>query len=226
MYDLIYRESRRRITELVRALPEVDLDRQVPACPEWTVRILVAHLAGAASDVVAGRLDNAPSEAWTARHVAEREHRPVADNLAEWEQSGPGIERLLAGSQSPRRLSLPHDVTQHEADIRGALGAGRPPEHVWKTMLDQIGRGLARRYTLPGEFVVMLGDREWRCGEGEPTTSLAVDPYELWRAFFGRRSLAQMAAWDWDGDPRPILDMLPIFPPRAGDLVEALPPAS
>jgi uncharacterized protein (TIGR03083 family) len=224
VYDLIYRDCRQRITELVRVLPDADLDRQVPACPAWTVRLLVAHLAGAASDVSTGRLDNALSDAWTARHVAEREHRSVADNLAEWERLSPSIERSLAGSPSGRRAMIAHDVTHHEADILGALRAGRPPEQVWRMMLEDAGKGLARRYALPGEFIIDVGDREWRFGEGEPVTSVLVDPYELWRAIVGRRSAAQMAAWKWDGEPHPFIEFLPIFPPRVTDLVEPPPP--
>lgn len=226
MYDVIYHDAHQRTAELIAGRPASELDRQVPACPEWTVAELVAHLAGVAADVVNGRVAGASTPEWTARQVAERRDRPVAENLAEWQRCGPAIERLLTMRLLTRAepgvlLRIVHDLTQHEADLRGALGAGRPPQKAWKPMLDQV---VARRSRFPGELVVMLGDRELRMGDGKPTAAVEADPYELWRALFGRRSRAQMAAWDWHGDPEPYLDALPVFPARAEDLIEAASP--
>jgi hypothetical protein len=44
-------------------------DEYVPTCPGWTVRDVVAHLAGLCEDWVQGRLAGYASEAWTANQV-------------------------------------------------------------------------------------------------------------------------------------------------------------
>jgi hypothetical protein len=57
-------------------------------------------------------------------------------------------------------------------------------------------------------------------GEGEPTARCNTSRFELIRATTGRRSVAQMEAWGWEGDARLDLFVLPIFTPRADALVE------
>lgn len=60
MFEEIYRESRQLTVGLAMGLSVEDLARTVPACPEWTVHQLIAHLAGVAADTTAGRLDAPP----------------------------------------------------------------------------------------------------------------------------------------------------------------------
>jgi hypothetical protein len=52
------------------------------------------------------------------------------------------------------------------------------------------------------------GDREWVEGYGPPAAALAADPFELFRALSGRRSLDQVRTLARDGDPKPYLDVL------------------
>lgn len=65
--------------------------RKVPACPEWTIKDVIAHLAGLAADWRAGNLAGYSGDASTARQVAERRDRSIDDLLAEWadQLSGP-----------------------------------------------------------------------------------------------------------------------------------------
>ena len=51
----LYAATRQRVSTAVRNLRPSDLNRQVPACPEWTVHNLVSHLAGVAGGAVDGR---------------------------------------------------------------------------------------------------------------------------------------------------------------------------
>jgi hypothetical protein len=44
-----------------------------------------------------------------------------------------------------------------------------------------------------------------------------VDPYELYRGLFSRRSRAQMRAWAWSGNAERYVDRLPVFGPRDDD---------
>ncbi|HEV7582273.1 MAG TPA: maleylpyruvate isomerase N-terminal domain-containing protein [Mycobacterium sp.] len=53
-----YRTVQRRVDALVRGRTDV-CERNVPACPEWSVRQTVSHLAGTAQDMVSLNLDTA-----------------------------------------------------------------------------------------------------------------------------------------------------------------------
>jgi hypothetical protein len=62
---------------------------------------------------------------------------------------------------------------------------------------------------------------DWLIGEGaEPATTLRIDAYELARMVMGRRSLDQMLAYDWVGDPIPYLHHIPAFEPPSAAIIE------
>ncbi|MFD4674143.1 maleylpyruvate isomerase N-terminal domain-containing protein [Lentzea sp. NPDC058450] len=203
MFEEIYREARQRIVGLTMGLGPDDLALTVPACPEWTVHQVVAHLSGEASDLVSGRMEGAPSEEWTARHVAEREGVPVQELLEDWNVSGNKIAEM---PRLPFQLAL--DAITHEADLRAALGRDRLPDAVWQPTLVWLAPRRLTDVTVKTDFGVL----------GDGPITLEVDGYELWRAFFGRRSRRQMESWTWS-DPSPI-DDVPFFPVRETDLVE------
>lgn len=226
-YTAVYMESGARIGVLVRAASDEQLARMVPGCPEWTVADTVSHLAAVAAEVVAGQLTAVPTEEQTAGQVDQRRGRPLDDVLAEWdsacvelaqwESAGGPTERALAARKIP--FAMVHDVLTHEADIRGALSAGRPPEQAWAASLNVMIRH-PQRLGHSGTLTVQAGAHRFTVGSGEPATTLDVDPYEFWRAQVGRRSRAQMAAWHWSGDPAPYLQAIPVFGPTEADLTE------
>lgn len=216
-YAAVYRGSRERTTELVRAAPPDALARTVPAAPEWSVADTVAHLVAVADDVLAGRLTDLPDDARTAEQVARRRGRPIADVLADWDELGPRLEAALAARRVPPQPV--HDAVVHEADLRAALGAGRPPDEAWRPLLRHAERGFGR-WSAGGALVLEVDGRAVTIGSGEPVATAPVDAYELWRALFGRRSRAQVAAWAWTGEPGPLLADLSRFGPTEVDLHE------
>ncbi|SEP93630.1 TIGR03083 family protein [Lentzea xinjiangensis] len=203
MFEEIYREARQRVVGLTMGLGGDELARVVPACPEWTVHRLIAHLSGVASDLATGRMEGAPSQEWTSRHVAEREGVPADDLLQQWNASGEEIDKI---DRIPYQLAF--DAITHEADLRAALGRERLPDAVWYPTLVWIVPRRLPEVTAKTELGTI----------GSGPVTLEVDAYELWRAFFGRRSRRQMESWSWSG-PAPI-DKIPFFPSRATDLVE------
>lgn len=227
----LYRQARERIVGLVRAASAEQRARVVPACPEWTVQDTVAHLAAVATEVVHGRLTAVPGDEHTAAQIEQRRAQPLAAILAEWEDAAAQLAGWtstggpVAEAVATRRMPHPmvHDVLTHEADIRGALGAGRPPTAAWSTSLALMLRHPERlgRY---GTLTVRAGAHRFTAGSGEPSTTLDVDPYEFWRAQVGRRSHAQMAAWSWSGQPAPYLQAIPVFGPTETDLTEPAEP--
>jgi len=216
MFDVVYRAARGRLTKLVGALTGEQLRTPVPATSAWTVHELVAHLVGGAADTASGRLDGAPGDEWTARHVAERRQRPVGELLAEWELVGPTVELSLTGEV--RGPNLAADIICHEGDLHEALGLPRPDRHHWQPVLEAMMGLLGRRLRQPGTLVIRdEQDQEWRFGGGDPHTLLSADGYELLRGTFSRRSQRQIAGWNWTPTPAARIHRFGAFGPREDD---------
>jgi uncharacterized protein (TIGR03083 family) len=188
----VYRANVEAVCALAETLHAEDLSRLVPATPDWTVHDLLAHLAGTPADLLADRMDDAPSPAWTARQVDARAARSPADLVAELRSNVDAVVATLEGNERP---ALVWDAVVHHADLHEALGKGAPPEQMWRPVLE----ALAPR---------MLGESADAVGE--------VPDYELFRAFFSRRSRTQMLGWGTPLEPA-MLDGLCIFGPRDDD---------
>jgi 3-oxoacyl-[acyl-carrier protein] reductase len=231
-----YRLIQQRVDALVRGRHDV-ADLRVPACPAWNVRHAIAHLAGVAEDITSHNLEGKGTCAWAQAQVQRLGTRSIDDLLDLWAQL---IERItatleLAPPASVCQLVL--DTLTHEHDIRGAVNepvcrAGDPacaPALTFITIMgDQFIRhaGLpALQLTTPTTGPVQLGD---------PHTApshlvLSISDFEALRAFGGRRSVRQLRALPWQGDPTPLLpaftEQLPAFThdgirPPVDDLIE------
>jgi uncharacterized protein (TIGR03083 family) len=217
-----YRELRTRVSTLVRDADPAALDAIAPATPEWRVRDILAHLSGVNTDIVNGKLDGVATDAWTDAQVETRRDWPVDEILAEWETNGSAVEANAAmlGSAAGQWV---YDACTHEHDIRTALGSpgGRDSNAVaiafeWGT--DMLARGLDG-LGAPGLLLqTEIGGKA--VGAGEPRTRVRVDRFEVIRAMTGRRSVAQMEAYGWEGPPQAAHLVLGIFTPRDADLVE------
>lgn len=226
----IYREGRKRLAGLAAGLDEVDAALPVPACPGWSVRDVIAHLAGVCTDSLAGRLDGVTTAAWAEGHVAARRDRPLSDLLAEWEASATALEDAAADVFPARLATLwVLDLTAHEQDVRGALRqpGGREAAGVGIAVDFLVTQGL--HHTLLardlGPLEVRSAARAWVVGARQPATpaaAVSASAFELFRALTGRRSPAQVARLDWKGDPEPFIGAFQFgtFTTRAGDLVE------
>ena len=217
-----YRGLRERVTELVRAADTAALDALAPATPEWRVRDIVAHMTGVNTDIVNGTLAGVGTDPWTAVQVETRLEMPIDEMLEEWDTNGSAVEANAAilGAAAGQWV---YDACTHEHDIRQALHApgARDSEAVavaftWGT--ERLSAGLDAK-SLPGLTIHTAADAH-AVGSGEPRTTLALDAFELIRAMTGRRSLAQMNAYAWDGPARSEDLVLTIFAPRADDFVE------
>jgi uncharacterized protein (TIGR03083 family) len=216
----IYAETRQRFGQLVREVPPDDLSSVVAATPEWTVKDVVAHLTGVCADIQDGRMDGAPGPAWSAFQVEQRRTAPLEDVLDEWERRAPGLEAMIS-ERGPTMGFLVADVATHEQDVRSALGrtGGRDSDGMdasLQTFVGALDRKL-REGGLPA-LTLVAGTEEWTVGEGAVGATVTADRYELTRALVGRRSRAQVEAFDWTGDPAPYLDVFSVFPPCDADL--------
>ena len=211
----LYQETRARIIALVTGSDDAPLSTAVAACPGWSVRDVVAHLAAVAEDVLSGRLVGPPSDEETAAQVARFAGDDVTAVLAAWATAAARMEQLAATAG----LELPlGDIASHEHDIRGALdrAGARDSAAVW-CATDKL---LANLRT-PVALRVTVEDAEYRSGPDDGVEiRLATTRFEALRWRTGRRSRDQLAAMDWSGDPTPLLDHLYLFGPATADLAE------
>ncbi len=214
-----YTDLRGRVTELVRAATPEQLDAIAPATPEWRVRDVLAHLVGVTADVLAGRLDGVATDEWTQAQVDARATTPIETMLAEWAENAVTVEPMIpdfgvSGGQAVL------DACTHEHDLRDALrqpGArDSTAVHIGSAWLgDRIGEFNGST----GHGAIRIETDLWSLtyGESEPTSTLRVSAFELMRGSTGRRSQAQLDAWEWIGPARGELVVMPIFTARATD---------
>ncbi|MGX9670218.1 maleylpyruvate isomerase family mycothiol-dependent enzyme [Mycobacterium sp. HM-7] len=209
----LYLQTVDRVVELVSA-PGTSVDAPVAACPGWSVRDVLAHLAGVAQDWVAGRRAAPPNDAQTAAQVAWFDGRGVDDIVRAWIDAAAEMPRLAREGVTPPL----GDVVVHEHDIRDALG--RPGARD-SAAVQRVSDQLLRRLEMPVPVRVVVEDGEYWCGpDAEPVIELKTTRFEALRWRTGRRSRQQMAAMAWSGDPGLVLDHLYMFGPATADLVE------
>jgi uncharacterized protein (TIGR03083 family) len=237
-----YADARERLQNLLAGLDQAGLAARVPACPAWTVLDVLAHLAGVTADIVNGTYFYDAADAWrdarlaaardqwTAGQVRSRRNGPVQVQLAEWAASAAALEPMLAGTNPPPPgapawlVSAPvADLAVHLHDVRGALHLPGDRDAPASTLgLRIYASWLGQRLRQSGRPALRLRtwDHEWVEGSGPPAAELTADPFELFRTLSGRRSLDQVRALAWDGDPEPYLDLLAPYPMPPSSLIE------
>jgi uncharacterized protein (TIGR03083 family) len=184
---IAYRTARRNITDLAQRSPGA-AGLTVPACPQWTVRDLVAHVAGHCLHRVGDTVGDTDE---------------LGDVLDRWERAATKVEpRIADGSDNVSLLLM--DTFTHELDLRAALGVAGPADHpAYPWGFDVVVGGLAWSFESRGLPAVRLvgEDESWVAGTGEPAANVHATRHELYRSLTGRRTAAQIAALQWSGDP-------------------------
>lgn len=238
-----YADTRMSMTSLASGLDESAQRRTVPACPDWSVRDLVAHVTSIAAALATGTFppdlnpalfwDEATSvlrEEFVGEGLAARRGRSLQEILDEWEVAAKDLEAMIRGERAwpPGAPPLPEwivttDLAVHHHDLRGALD--RPGDR------DSLATGLSLRSYVEGmrfraavekapPFKIVAGSREWVIGDGEPVATVDADPFELARAASGRRSPDQIRAYAWQGDPEPFIGFFYPYGLRTEPLAE------
>ena len=189
---VLYRGARERVCAIVG--DEV-ADRPVAATPGWNVHDVVAHLAGVVEDGLAGNMEGAPGEAWTAAQVARGRAASVSDLVTQWNEAAPLMEAVLSSGGSDMLWRAVADIHTHECDLRTALGL---PLALPSEVLDWIHPILA-------DGLDHLVD---------------APPIEWFRGRFGRRTTDEVCAYDWHVDPTDHLDTFFIFGRATQSLAE------
>ena len=219
-----YEATRLRFAELASGMSAATEQQMVPTCPEWTVRDLVSHNVGLATDLSQGRGPTGDTQRWVDDMVADRRDRSVADQLAEWEETGPAFADAIRSSGRLAGLLL--DIVAHEHDLAHAISKqGDHDSTAIEAVMDGpesflLDRDLATAGLGAVRLVDTAGGREWTCGQGEVGFTLRASMFELFRLTGSRRSLAQLRASDHDGDLDAYLPGLLHMPAPEIDIVE------
>lgn len=239
--SLAYTEVQERLCTVLNDLDEVRASIQVPACPEWSVRDVVAHHCGLVVDVVS---ENTPEfvggfnllEQWrnqdvararddlTGRQVAERQGRSLESLINEWRAATAAILPIMRGEQPfPERVPpifsgvLINDLVVHEGDIRIALGLGQAPAGAALSVaLRGYGFSLDYRLKTLGLAPLVLaydGKTRQLGGEGVPGATLSATRFDLVRTLASRRTAAEIFNLDWSGNPEPYVSIMPEYGP-------------
>jgi len=220
-YAAAYHGVRERVTDLIGSHGS-DVDTIAPATPQWRVRDVVSHLAGICDDILNGNLDGVGTDRWTAAQVDKRRDWTVDRILTEWDEQGSTVEQMMSSFPGVTVGQMVYDAATHEHDIRSALdeAGARDSEAVaigydWGT--DRFGEAVGDMTTFT--FVTELGAKT--VGSGEPASTLHASRFEVIRAFTGRRSMAQMRSYRWEGTPQAErLVLADLFHPPGEDLIE------
>jgi uncharacterized protein (TIGR03083 family) len=231
-----YRVINQRVDALVRGRDGI-AELAVPACPGWTIRQVVAHLAGVAQDIVALNLEKKGTAPWADAQVARLGDTSIDDLLDLWAQSLDATSANLAFASDAGVCQLVFDTLTHEQDVRGALGepGSRTGDLAYEAALSFMtttGDHFIRYASLPAFQLstptlgcVQLGDPHTARGN----VGLTISDFDALRYFGGRRSVAQLLALPWDSDPTNLMpaftETLPAFTndglrPPAEDLIE------
>jgi len=194
----LYLEAHRSFDEFARPLGEPDWATPTPCTPAWTARDVLSHVAGVPDDGLAGRIDGAATEPWTASQVERNAAFAVAELLDRWAtQAAPFAQAIEAiGETRP-----PFDCHSHEHDLRQALNI---PGNRENEIVEASGLELVDAEGLQGPVTVELVDgRTFVSGNGAGrgvVTVRGLTMFELFRSRLGRRSREQVLAYDWAGD--------------------------
>ena len=225
-HEAFWLDTQERVATLARSLPDDRAAATVPACPDWTVKDLVAHMTGVDTDAWNGDVDDDFADRWTDTHVRQRADAPLSDVLAEWDGHREHADALFGKAPEGLRVGMVVDASVHEQDFRGAIGEpGAKDQPGNRVALDMFADGLDARVREHGLPTLHVDAGEWQrtFGDGEAVVRVAVEEFEFQRTLTGRRSAAQVRSWAWS-DPQAAEQYEPVLSGfgslRDTDLVE------
>jgi uncharacterized protein (TIGR03083 family) len=198
--------TQRRVVELIEALDAAEAERSVPACPDWTVTQLLAHMVGLNADVLAGDEPDDHNSTWTQRQVDLRAGREPAALVTEWLALTQPMQDWMH-EHGTRPL---HDAVIHEQDMRGAVGRpGARDSDGLAAVREAMAERFATRVRAAHLAPVELRSPAWifSTGDGDPGLELFAPDFDLTRALMTRRTADQLRQWSTAGTIDPYLSV-------------------
>lgn len=204
----LWLETRQRVHDLLTRWASDDMTRPVPAMPGQTVRELIIRLVATERDALDG--DIHPTHAGRGAGGA-RSAEPDAQLFAAWEAQASGVASLLRGDPCATRLLI--DLVTHEHDLRTALDCpGARDSDAVVFAVEWLGQEFSARLRAAGAPALRMTCEQWGHDTAPPPyyAIIVADRFELFRAFTGRRSAAEVRRWMWSADPAPYLPYLSV----------------
>jgi uncharacterized protein (TIGR03083 family) len=218
----VYAGLRTEVIALARSLTAEEVELKVPQSPDWAIRDVIAHVVGIVDDILSDNLADIGTDRWTDVHVSSRADKTLDEICDEWTALAPRFSALgEANPVMPMRAGA--DLITHYHDILQAVGRQGDRDTAAVGMaLERYGPFFCERAGNAGLPVVRVdaGGQVWQSGDGEPAAILTGSPFDLLRAFSGRRSAAQIVAMDWIGDAAPYVSVASPYGLPAEDVVE------
>jgi uncharacterized protein (TIGR03083 family) len=193
----LYRLAHASFAKFALTMSDDDWRTPVPCTPEWTARDVLSHVSGIPDDAVAGRMEGAPGEAWTAAQIERNRDAGVDELFDRWNEQASGFADVIESTNERRP---PFDLHSHEHDLRQALG--RPGERS-SLIVETAGFALASVAGVDVRLTVELDDGRTVIsgdpGSADAVSVRGVSVFELFRSRLGRRSREQVRNYDWTG---------------------------
>jgi len=240
----VYEQTRRDLIAFVEGLDEEGLMTPLPATPGWTARDVISHLTGDVACVGRGDFPREFFEsfgdeaavvslnAWTDGHIESRRGKTLGEVISEWDALAEKELLPMMRGEVPWPEGVPPfadrvlitDIGVHQQDIHGAFGIERGRDGA-PVKIGSSGYIATMGWRLAADRVGAIGietpDKSWITGGDEATATVRVTSrFELFRALSGRRSMKQLRAYDWTGDPEPLLRYFYPYGIREDALVE------
>ena len=201
-----YQRTRARVcTLLLDATPDA-LARTVPACPDWTVHDLAAHLVGVPATLAAGNYPSGDVDGWLQGIVDERRDVEIAALVEEWQTLDGFVAPMLQGGGG----LMFADLAVHEHDLRAALDRAdhdaMEVEPLVAFAVEFIATPAADQGL--GALVVEHDRKRWQSHDADAGWTLHVEPWEATRALYIRRTADELRALPSDGDPEPYIALI------------------
>lgn len=218
----VYAGLRAEMIALADSLSCAEADLKVPQSPDWSISDVVAHVVGIVDDILSDNLAAIGTNEWTAVHVSTRADKTLNEICDEWSLAAPRFDALGDANPAwPMRAGA--DLITHYHDVNQALGRqGNRDTAAVRMGLERYGPFFCERARNAGLPVVRVdaGEQVWKSGDGEPVAVVTGSPFDLLRAFSGRRSAAQILAMNWIGDAEPYVSVVSPYGLPDEDVVE------
>ena len=120
----LYERTRREFVAILVGVDDEKLQMQVPATPAWSVRDVLAHVVGLATDLNAQRFpepDDIQGTAWTTSQVERGRGRMLGELVAEWDREGPTFADGLRAFGYETGSHFLADLHAHHQDVRPGI---------------------------------------------------------------------------------------------------------
>lgn len=237
----VYAELREYVIDVVAPLDDDARSVSVPACPDWTIHDVVAHVTHLAGAMAVGDHPYSSAEAsfgadagerarefermdaWTEAGVQARREVSFDALVDEWRRSSVPLGDMIDGHTTlpdetfrQKLIWAPTlDLVAHAGDLCAVIGAPAPRDLGASKLTFSVQRMLAsdRATSHDGEPLVITTERgDLVIGDQMDAPTVEVDWWELLRTMYGRRSRDQIIRLLAPVDPTPYLEVLTEYP--------------